>query len=168
MKQCNWCDEVDRQQQLQSTTTTPATAATTTTATTSELPNGQKAPIESNSAIKGESKTSGISSKCAHHQQHHRHHEHQQPIVVDTTGPLPPRTAAAGADQKTKLGAIPAAATAAAANPAAGSGVESLAAFNLLPAHFRDMFLAAHLLRGKLHKGGSPFYFSTARRAITE
>lgn len=160
MKQCNWCDEADRQKQLQSTT---STAATATTATTSELPNGKKTPIESNSAIKGESKTSG-SSKCAHHQ-HHRHHEQQQPIVVDTTGPLPPRSAA-GADQKTKLGAIPAA-TAAAANPAAaGTGVESLAAFNLLPAHFRDMFLAAHLLRGKLYEG-FPF-FSTARKAITE
>lgn len=162
MKQCNWCEDVDHQQQ--------STAA-------SDLPRNAKkvdGSSPSSSPIKGESKHS-TGGKCPHH--HHLHH----PPAIDTVNLLPPRTgptvvvaattAAGGvvADQKIKLaaaGAIPAAPSGGggsvaagaavvnptgvgAAGPVPGAGVDSLTAFNLLPAHFRDMFLAAHLLRGK-------------------
>lgn len=134
MKQCNWCDETADHQSGNNGGGSSSAAK-------------NRSPTEA-IAIKGEGKI-----KCAHHQM-------ASPLIG--TGSTSSSNNSANGTSTPTAGFLPQApaqlvkfaAGSSAAGPGIPSGgpspsVDSLAALNMLPAHFRDMFLAAHLLRGK-------------------
>ncbi|KAL9697318.1 hypothetical protein quinque_000759 [Culex quinquefasciatus] len=132
MKQCNWCDETADHQSGNNGGGSSSAAK-------------NRSPTEA-IAIKGEGKI-----KCAHHQM-------ASPLIG--TGSTSSSNNSANGTSTPNAGFLPQApaqlvkfaAGSSAAGPGIPSGgpppsVDSLAALNMLPAHFRDMFLAAHLLR---------------------
>ncbi|XP_052863547.1 uncharacterized protein LOC128270181 [Anopheles cruzii] len=129
--------------------TTAATATSTTTATMAsplktQQPTaaGSGAPKSSTREVKSEGKSSSAaarSSKAPQSALHHHHHHpaahpygHHPLMLGGAAGP--------GGKVANKL--------------ASAAGVDSLSALHLLPAHLRDMFLAAHLLRGYYQPAG--------------
>uniref|UniRef100_A0A182M9H9 Uncharacterized protein n=1 Tax=Anopheles culicifacies TaxID=139723 RepID=A0A182M9H9_9DIPT len=116
-------------------TTTLTSGTTTSTATTMSTNAKMKHTSGSTREPKGDPKASGGKSTSDVHPmkqqqqqqpQQYLHHPHHYPLHHHQLG----------VKMNSKLGA--------------GGGVDSLSALHMLPAHLRDVFLAAQLIRGKV------------------
>lgn len=149
MKQCNWCDESADHQ----------TGNNASNSSSSSSAAKNRSPTEAITTIKNEGKP-----KCAHHLQSlsgtsstSSSSSISSSSNNSANGTNTSNTPVAGFLPQAQLVKFGAGASAAGI-PASGGGpppsVDSLAALNMLPAHFRDMFLAAHLLRGYYQPAG--------------